>query len=150
MFNWFYSSNKNKTKTWYIVAITIVLSLALWWLVQWIYAMTIVVLLLAWVYFLVENNSSDTIWILINDEWIFIWNQLYAYSQLESFSVIYSWSNPIILRLKLKWNNSNSVDIYLVEWINIGDLRTFLSRYINEDSEIELSFLEIILHLLKL
>jgi len=150
MISWIYDSKRNKWKLWYIIAISIILSFAIWWLIMWIYAMTIVVFLLAWVYFLIENNSEKITKIIVDNEWINVSSTFYAYAQIEYFAIVYSSRNPILLRIKLKWKNSSFTDIYLVEWINIWDLRLFLEQYINEKANVEMNLVEIMLYLLKI
>lgn len=150
MISWIYDGKRKKWKLWYIIAISIIISFSIWWLIMQIYAMTIVVLLLAGVYFLIENNSETNIKITIDNEWVDMSNAFYAYAQIDYFAVIYSGRNPFLLRLKLKWKKTSVIDIYLVEWINIWDLRLFLGQFITEKANVELGLVEIALYLLKI
>ena len=150
MFSWIYNVKKNKWKLWYLIAIAIILAFALWGLIMGLYAMTIVVLLLAWVYFLVENNSNNDVTVIIDEAWVTISNTFYSYSQLDYFAIIHSWNRPLLLRIKHKWNNSSFTDVYLIEWLNISEIRIFLSDYIQEKSNVEMTFVEMILYMLKI
>lgn len=60
MFSWIFSSKKEHSASWYIAAIVVVLTLVTYGITQGLYLMSIVSFLFAGVYILMENNSSPS------------------------------------------------------------------------------------------
>jgi MFS superfamily sulfate permease-like transporter len=58
MFTWNFSTHKEHSASWYIMAIIVVLSLVVYGIVEGIYIMSVVSFLFAGVYILMENNSN--------------------------------------------------------------------------------------------
>lgn len=150
MFSWQFSTKKEKSSSWYTIALIVSIALIIWWYMTGLYIMSIVIIILVWVYFLVENNSPDELGIEINDNWILVWEIFYDYPKLESFWIIYNKNIPLFLRIRLKTRWFKLLDIPLDENIKISELRTFLLNYIEEDEKSEISSLERLMYYMKL
>lgn len=150
MFNWNFYSKKEKSASWYSIAIIIGLAIIIWWFLIWLYVMSIVVFIFAWVYILVENNSPNIIEIEINENWILIWETFYDFPKIENFSIIYEKNKPLFLRLKLRTTWFKVVDIPFENKVNVASLRAYLLDYIVEDEKWEISWLDKIINYLKL
>lgn len=150
MFSWEFNSKKEKSGSWYITAIVIALWLIIWWYFSELYIMSIVIIMVVWVYFLVENNSPDTINISIDENWILISETFYDYPKIESFAIIYDKNIPLFLRLRLTTRWLKLIDIPLDSSINSWDIRNFLLWYIEEDAKSELSTSDKLINYLKL
>ena len=150
MFEWEFKTKKDKWPWWYSIALIVSLALIIWWYVTWIYVMSIVVIIMVWVYSLVDNNSPDMMHIEINENWILVWEIFYDYPKIESFAIIYSKNIPIFLRLRLKTRWFKMLDIPL-EWVKeIASMRSFLLSYVEEDEKWEISSVDRLLDYLKL
>ena len=105
IYSWKFEDKKNRSQLWYIIALSIVIWLAIWWFLTKQYGMSFIVLLIAWLVFFVENNSEDEIEVKITDLWIYIWESFYDYNGIQGFSIWYLWDSAEILRLYLnkKW-----------------------------------------------
>jgi len=112
--------------------------------------MSIVVIILAWVYFLVENNSPDELTIEINDNWILVWDIFYDYPKIETFGIIYNKNIPLFLRIRLKARWFKLLDIPLNSELVVSEIRAFLQEYIEEDERNEITTLERLMYYMKL
>lgn len=149
IYKWTFEDKKDRGSMWYITALSIVIWLSIWWFFTKQYAMSFIVLLIAWLYYFVENNSEDNIEVQIQELWIIIAWVFYDYESIGSFWVIYNWSNPIMLRLNLikKW--LKSIDV-IINIDNLPKIRSVLSSYLEETPKVELSLSEKFIKILKL
>jgi hypothetical protein len=150
IYNWSFNDSTNRGKLWYIIAISFVLWLVVWWIFTKQYWLSFIILFIAWIAFYVENNSSDVVEVFINDSWVKIWGTFYDFSKIESYSIIYSWEQAILLRLTFikKWFN-NQVDLKINNEI-WKDLKGILPNYIQENKDGELTSSEKLISFLKL
>lgn len=149
LYSWKFDDNKNRGSMWYIIALSVVIWLAIWWFLTKQYWMSIIILLIAWVFYYIENNSDDEINVIINELWIKIWSSFYDFSKIDSYSFIYNWENAVFLRLELnkKWLRVLDLDIDNTIALN---LKWILGNYLTENPKGELKFVEKIISLLKL
>lgn len=150
MFNWQFSNKKERSSSWYIWAIVVALALVIWGYLTTQYILSIVVILLVWVFFLIENNSPEIVSVTIDENGVLISESFYDFPKIETFAVIYNSNVPLYLRIRFKSRWLKIVDIPL-EWkINAADLRAFLLQYIEEDSKTEMSTTDKLVNFLKL
>jgi hypothetical protein len=149
MFYWKFNSKREKSASWYTIAIILAIALIVWWYIVWLNIMSVIVILVIWVYLLVENNSPDIVDVGIDENWITISSSFYDYPKIETFSIVYS-TNPALLRLKLKSKWFRHIDLPIQGDVNYADLRSFLSTYLQEDDKGELTSLEKLAHYLKI
>jgi hypothetical protein len=149
IYKWTFSDEKNRWKLWYIIAISVILWLAIWWIFTKQYFLSFIIILIAWIYSFVENNSSDIIEVIINDSGIKINEAFYDYSKIENFSFIYSWEELIYLRLILnkKWIKKIDLRINNKIW---KELKEILPNFIKEAENWELSGTDKLINILKL
>ncbi len=133
-----------------MTAIIIVLSLVWYGIMSWVYIMSIVVFLFAWVYILMENNALPTTQIHINEWGISIGTSRYDYPSIVSFSVISISGVPTYLRLKIRKKIAPVLDIPLTQDVNPVALKEFLIQYIDEDETASLSNSDAIIHAMRL
>ncbi len=149
IYNWSFSSEKQRGSLWYIIALSIIIWLVVWWFFTRQYIFSILIILVTWVYFFVENNSESMVLVSITNLWIKVNNFFYDFSKIESFSIIYSWENAIILRLELGKKSLRYLNLQIDNNIALN-LKQILPNFINENENWELSFNEKIIKLLKL
>lgn len=149
IYEWEFDDSKNRWPLWYVIALSIVLWLSIWWFFTKQYWMSFLVLLISWLVYFVENNSTDNIKVEISDLWIKIAWWFYNFSTINWFSIIYKSESPFLLRLHLtkKWLKTLDLNI---EWQNISEIKTSLSNFIDELPRSEITFWEKIIQLLKL
>lgn len=149
IYKWNFSDNKNRGRFWYIIAISIVLWIAIWWVLTKQYWLTIIILLVAWVTFFIENNSAEIIEVKVSDLWIKIWEYFYDYHKIEKYWFIYNWENAEFLRIYLNKSALKNIDLKIDNKI-CQDLKSILSQYLEESEKSELSWSEKLINFLKL
>jgi len=106
-------------------------------------------MILGWLVYFIENNSPDEINVSINELWIQVWNNFYDFWEINSFTMIYNWNIPQILRLNLNKKNLKHLDLYIDE-SNANEIKNTLLNFIEENSKEQLTLIEKIIKLLKL
>lgn len=149
IYEWSFSDSKNRWKLWYILAISVILWLTIWWIFTKQYWLSFIVILLAWISLFIENNSSETIEVKINELWIKIWEYFYDFKSIDNYSFIYSGENAIFLRLTLNKKWIKKIDLKIDNYI-CSKLKNILNQFINEEKWWELTFSEKMINLLKL
>ena len=159
IYNWKFSDDKDRTKTWYIVAISLVLWLSIWGILTRQYFFAFIVILIAGITFFIENNSPDFIEVELEEDWIRInelsedeantWNSFYNYSQISSFCFVYEKEKPILLRLMINKKWIKKLDLKINNEI-MKDLKEILPNFLAEGEVVELSAWEKLISLLKL
>lgn len=150
MYTFEISTKKEKWASWYTMALVVSLTLIIWWIYSGIFFLPIVVLIMIWVYFLVENNTPDTLNVEINEYWILVWDAFYEYSMISWFSIIYNRNKPLYIRLKLNETWTKTLDIPLENVWNTWELKLYLKQYIEELKDAKLWSLEQLANYLKL
>jgi hypothetical protein len=150
MFTWQFNTKKEKSASWYTIALVIAIALIIWWFLTQMYIMSVVVLLVIWVYILIENNSPDVFDVEINDNWILIWEEFYDFPKIEAFSILYNKNIAVSLRIRLNSKGFKLLDVPLDWKYSAADIRSFLAQFIKEDEKSELSSLDSLTNYLKL
>jgi hypothetical protein len=149
IYEWSFSDNKNRGKFWYIIAISVVIWLAIWWVITKQYGLTFIVFLISWIVLFIENNSNENIEIKINDLWIKISDNFYDYKKIKNFWFIYSWDDAVILRLNLNSKWITKIDLKINNQI-CSNLKNILPNFLEEVDNSELTSWEKIINFLKL
>lgn len=149
IYSWQFEDKKDRSPFWYIIAISIVVGLAIWWFLTQQYGMSFVILLVAGVAFFVENNSDDHIQVRINELGIKVGEKFYDFSRITSYTFVYSGEHALFLRLSLKQRWIKVIDLKLNNSI-VKDLKGILPQFIEENPKQDLSFIDRIICLLKL
>jgi hypothetical protein len=149
IYKWTFVDKKDRWKLWYIIAISVVLWLSIWWIFTKQYFLSFIIILIAWVYFFLENNSSDNVEITISDLGIKINESFNSYSKIESFSFGSVWEDLVFLRLILskKWIKVVDLRINNEIW---KELKEILPNFIKETDEWEMSVTDKLINSLKL
>jgi hypothetical protein len=149
LYSWKFEDTKNRSQLWYIIALSIVIWLSIWWFFTKQYGMSFIVLLIAWLVFFVENNAEDEIQVRITENWIFIWESFYDYNIVHKFSIWYIWDSAEILRLHLNKKGIAILDLRVTSDI-ISDIQMNLSQFIEDAWKIELTQTDKLIRFLKL
>lgn len=149
IYTWEFDDKRNRWSLWYIIALSFVIWISIWWFFTKQYWLSFITLLISWLIYFVDNNSEDTIIVTITELWIKISWAFYDFTSVESFWVVYKWEEAILLRLNLKRKWLKNIDVK-VNNDNISDIQNILLNYIEETPRIELTFSEKMIHLLKL
>jgi len=149
IYSWSFNDKKDRSPTWYMVFLSIMIGLVIWWFFTAQYGMSFVIILLSGLIYFMENNSSEVIEIEINELWIKIDNNFYDYSKIKNFWFIYEWENATHLRLTLLKSSIRQIDL----WVNndiTAELKSILPNFIAETTDSELTFTEKLIKILKL
>lgn len=67
MFEWNVTVRKERSAAWYAIAGIVVASLVIWGFIEGIYALSVVAVVFAGVFLLVENNAPDSANVVVNE-----------------------------------------------------------------------------------
>lgn len=149
IYSWIFEDKKNRSTTWYVIFLSIMLGLVVWWFLTKQYWMSFVIILLSWLMYFMENNSDDQVEIVITDLWIRVAETFYDYWKISDFWILYNGENAIALRLKIIKKSINQIDLDLNNEI-ASDVRVILSEYLVENPNVEMTFIERLVKILKL
>jgi len=149
IYSWSFSSKKERSNMWYIIALSLVIWLVIWWFLTRQYWMSFVILILVWIIYFVENNSEDIVNVEIWNLWIKIWPNFYDYSKIDSYNFIYEWEFSKIIRLFLNKKWIKIIDLEVDNKITL-DLKNILPSFIKEWEKQELSLTEKFIKLINL
>jgi hypothetical protein len=106
-------------------------------------------MLLAWLMYFIENNSPDKIIVNITDLWIQVGTNFYDFWEINSFTMIFDWNIPYLLRLNLNKKWLKHLDLFINK-NNANEIKNILLNFIEENSKEQLTSVEKITRLLKL
>lgn len=149
IYTWEYDDSKDRWPYWYIIALSIIVWIVIWWFITWQYWMSFVVLFVSGLFYYIENNSEDNIEIILTDLWFQIWKNFYEYAKIEKYTFIYEGDIPVLLRLVVNKASLKNIDLKIDKEI-FYELKDILPNYIQEDAKWELTFMEKLIHKLKL
>ena len=149
IYNWEFSDDKNRWKLWYTIAISAVIWLSIWWVLTKQYWLSFIIIFISWIYFFVENNSSEHISVDINELWIKIDWFFYDFSKINKYWFIYHWEHAVALRLMLSKKWIKNIDLKINNDI-CWELKQILPNFLEEAEDSELTTSEKLINLLKL
>lgn len=149
IYSWVFSDKKERWLYWYIIAFSMVIWLAIWWILTKQYVFSFIIFLLTGIMYFVENNSDDEINVSVTALWIKIGDIFYNYEKINNYSFIYLWEHAQLLRLNLKTSWINKLDLNINNEI-CQNLKDILPDFIKETDQSELSFSEKLINFLKL
>jgi hypothetical protein len=149
LYSWKFNDKKERSQLWYIITLSIVIWLVIWWFLTKQYWMSFLIMLITWVTYFIENNSEDEVNVNITNLWIKISNTFYDFSKINSFTLIYDWENAVYLRLIINKKWLKVFNIYIDNTI-ANNLKEILPNFIEENPKWDLSFIEKLINKLKL
>jgi signal transduction histidine kinase len=141
-FSWAFESRLERSKRWYAIAATIAITVTIVSFLLSAYLLGIVVILFTGVYLLYEINSHPLVHVSVTTAGISIENDLFPYSQIQSFGIIHLDNKPLLLRLRTLSRALGTIDLFLDPALNIEALRAFLINAVAEDPNAELSLID--------
>lgn len=148
-YSWNFQDTKQRSSLWYITALSLAWGLVIFWFLTKQYGMSIVLLLIVWLYFFLENNADEEISVQITNLWVWIQGTFYDYGRIDSFRFIYDGSEAVYLRLSIKNSWVKYINIRVDNDI-VANIRPILSQLIEENTQSDITLLEKIIHKLKL
>lgn len=142
MFEWTVTVRKDRSATWYAIAGIAVASLVVWGFFEGIYALSVVAVIFAGVFLLIENNAPDSVMVKVNENGVGVGSEFYDYGMIQDFALIFDGGLPVYLRLRLSRKGIKTVDVDIPEGSEVSNLRAFLAGYAEESKDAELSFSE--------
>lgn len=144
-----FEDSKNRTNMWYVIALSVVIWITIWWFLTKQYGLSFIVLLISWLIYYVENNSEDIIKVYITEKWINIDKTFYDFSSIKSFCFVYNNEKAILLRLNLikKWLKYLDLKI---DDTNKQDIENILQNYLEQREKMTLDIWEKLWSFLKL
>lgn len=149
LYSWTFPDDKGRWQLWYIIVLSIIIWLVIWWFLTKQYWMSFIILLLSGLIFYIENNSEDIINVEINELWIKVSEYFYDYSKIDSYTFIYEWENAVILRLNLQKKWIKIIDLKIDNTV-VLELKQILPNFLKENEKEDFSFTDKIIRMLKL
>lgn len=149
LYNWEFNGEKQRSTLWYTLAISVVIGLVIWWFLTSQYGMSFVILLIAGIFYYLENNSAETIYVHVTSLGISINNNFYDYGNIPSYTLIYSWENAVYLRLNLLKKWIGYIDLHIDNEI-AENIRNILPNYTTENPKKDLTMSDKLIAWLKL
>lgn len=109
------------------------------------YPLGIVGILFVGVYILYDINTDDITHVTIDESGVALNNDLYGFGNIREFGIIRINQWPTILRLIIKKQMVNSLDLFIDPEIDTETLRTYLTQYIPDNAQIRFSVIDRIL-----
>ncbi|MDQ1343830.1 MAG: hypothetical protein QG650_550, partial [Patescibacteria group bacterium] len=129
MFEWNVTVRKERTAGWYAIAGICVASLVVWGFVEGIYALSVVAVIFAGVFLLIENNAPDSVMVNVNENGIGVGSEFYDYGMVENFAIIFDSGAPVLLRLRLTKKGIKTVDVDIPDGSEVSNLRSYLAEH---------------------
>lgn len=149
LYSWNFIDKKERSKTWYLLALSVVIWLVIWGFITKQYWMSFVIILVAWIFFFVENNAEDQVSVEVTELWMKIaWN-FYDFSKIASYSFIYDSEKAIFLRLYMNKKWIKVIDLDVDNEITL-ELKNILPQYITENNKEDLTFSDKLIRFLNL
>lgn len=133
-FSWAFSSWFERSKRWYAIAATVIISGTVVSFLVGEYLLGIVLIIFAGVYLLYDINTHPVVNVIVNDEGISLSGVLYAYDRMQSFRIIRVDNTPMILRFTLKSKTVDRLDIFLDPTVNIEEVTTLIATHITQEA----------------
>jgi hypothetical protein len=122
MYHWQFASGHEKSASWYVAALVVVLFFVVNGIITGAYLMSVAAFLFAGVYIMIENNSTPLTDVHVTENGIQVESTFYPYGDLVSFALVYEEQIPRLLRLSLRKGISTTIDIplFAVFWVDIS------------------------------
>ncbi len=150
MFTWQFSSQKERSAQWYIIALVVVLFFVLYGIIEQIYFLSVVSFLFAWVYILMENNATPITHVNISEHIVQVNTTIYEFDKINKFALLSNGTNYVMLRLFLKKWITQMIDIPLTEEVDSIWLKDFLSEKILFDADADWGKWDRLIHAMRL
>lgn len=149
LYSWKFEDKKHRSQLWYIIALSIVIWLTIWWFLTKQYWMSFIILLISWLVFFVENNSEDEVQVQLAEQWLYIWSTFYDYSSIKKFSVWYQNDSAEFLRLHLTKTWIAILDLKISSEI-LPEIQNVLTQYMEDWGKAEISSTDKLIRFLNL
>ncbi len=149
LYSWKFEDKKNRSQLWYIIALSIVIGLTIWWFLTKQYGMSFIILLISGLVFFVENNSDDEIEIKIWEHWMYISDTFYDYSSIHKYTIWYHGDSANLLRIHLKKRWIAILDLKISNEI-LPHVQNYLNEFVEDWGKAEISSTDKLIRLLNL
>ncbi|MBS9784196.1 hypothetical protein KGV55_02490 [Candidatus Gracilibacteria bacterium] len=150
MFSWSFSNKKNHSPIWYVIALIIVIAIAIYGILNTMYMMSVTVFLVAGIYLLVENNTTPTTEVEMEEGIFTIDENVYEFRDYVYFAIIAKAKNQKIIRLVPNSKLGTVIDIPLSSDVNPIELREWLATQLDENPDMKLSKTDKLIDIAKL
>ncbi len=150
LYSWRFSSKKERSAVWYMIALSVVIGIVIWGFITRQYGLSLVLLLAAWIVFYVENNSEDEVSVNITETGIQLADSFYDFSKINQYIFMTNGNQTVMVRFFInKWRSNRFLDIDIDSQIT-QDLKSILPNFLPEGQAQELSITDKIIHLFNL
>lgn len=149
LYNWKFEDKKDRSALWYIIALSVVIGMIIWGFITKQYGMSFLFMLLAGIVFYVENNAEDEIQVQVTNLGIRVGEKFYDFSRINSFAFMYDGDQSVYLKLRIRQKGIPVIQLKVNNTIT-SELRPVIAQYVEENPKEDLSFLDRLVHILKL
>ncbi|MCF7795244.1 hypothetical protein K9M50_02710 [Patescibacteria group bacterium] len=124
-----------RNKTWYVIAIIVILAILTYSIITANYLFTIIMLMGSFMLFYYDRKEAPMIDFVLEEEGIMIGNKFYDYDELKNFSIVYK-PKEDIKNLYITFSNNlrNRITIPLMDQDPLI-VRRYILQYVDEDLE---------------
>jgi len=149
LYEWSFSNKKDRSQLWYIISLSIIVGLVIWGMLSKQYMLSFMAIMIAGVWFLMENNSEDLVHVRITQLGIRINQEFVSFASIASYSVIYNADQAIFLQLHTKKTMIKMTNLNINNQIAL-ELEQILPHFIENSWEGQMTVLDRILNILKI
>jgi hypothetical protein len=150
LYSWKFSSKKERSAVWYMIALSVVIGIVIWWFITRQYGLSLVLLLAAGIVFYVENNSEDEVSVNITEWGIQLVDSFYDFSKINQYIFMTNGNQTVMVRFFInKWRSNRFLDIDIDSQV-AQNLKNILPNFLPEWQSQELSITDKIIHLFNL
>lgn len=149
LYEWKFEDKKERSTLWYIIALSVVIGMIIWGFITKQYGMSFLFMLLAGIVFYVENNAEDEVSVQLTNLGLRIGEKFYDFSRISSFAFMYDADQSVYLKLRVRQKGIPVIQVKVNNTIT-SELRPILAQYVEENPKEDLSFLDRLIHILKL
>ncbi len=150
MYSWEFSTHKEHTIGWYMVALIIVFVLVAYGILNEIYILSIVTILFAGTYILIENNSTAVTRVEMQEGSMRIGEQTYEFKDMVSFAIISIEDIPSMVRFVPKKKLATQFEVPLTPDVNPQELKNWLLTQLPEDENARFTTTDAIIRMTRL
>lgn len=138
-FSWSFQSQFERTKQWYVIAATVIITAVVVSFLVGAFLLGIVLIVFAGVYLLYDVNIHPEVYVNIDTSGVKINLETYDYTRMSSFHIVKIDNKPMMMRFKTTIKTVGDVNIYIDPAIDLDSLRSFLRTHLTESPEIDMS-----------
>jgi len=149
IYKWEFSTEKDRSSIWYVIAFAIILWLTAWWIFERIYIFSFLVLLASGLYMYLENSSDENVVVKIVEDGIFVNSKKYLFKNIRWYQFVKNDEEFKKIRFIIKAKWIRILDFDINDDI-MNDLDSILPEAIEKMDDVDMTSIEKFIEIIKL